>query len=474
MWPDLNRSALPVLLVTVSLVIATGASLTLINREQVRLDQVYIREASYVSNRLRLELQKFEMAVSDSVSGSARGNASSDHRLHFDLVWNRLSVILNATVYAAIPGSERERALIENLFELHKAHEALFMGPTQALRAERETVRQYFDETARLADAAIRIAAENRRAMIRDQTERLTVLFWVVTVLVVLAAAGFVGFAVLLLREMRRRQSQHNQLKDVSSRLAHALTRAEESNRQKDEFLAHMSHEFRTPLNAILGYADFIKYRNGPDLPDGCLAYLDAIQLGGRQLLGFVEDLFDLSRLRSLLGEGQTEEFPVRAALEEARVLASTREGDVGRRPEIVVSVDPTSLAIRADRRSIVRVIVNLTANALAHAQSESPVRISATTDPDGQIVFSVEDRGIGMSAEMVERVFEPFWQGDADASVSRSGGLGMHICARIVDLHGGRIEVDSAVGVGTTVRVVLPPSARAAPDSEDAKREAA
>ena len=222
------------------------------------------------------------------------------------------------------------------------------------------------------------------------------------------------------------------------------------ADRMKSEFLAVVSHELRTPLSVMLGAARTLEWRAGELSPSMQHDLVESVVRRGEQLNRLVEDLLQASgEVKLELGSVDLASL-VRMAVTDAVTLSP--DADVS------VAVGARPLLLRADGFRLRQVIDNLIGNAVKYAASGRIV-VSAGLDGVGERAWlSVADDGPGVPVEHLARVFEPFFQADSSA-VRRVGGLGLglHICRRIVEAHGGDIAIDSAPGEGTCVRVELP-----------------
>jgi PAS domain S-box-containing protein len=253
-------------------------------------------------------------------------------------------------------------------------------------------------------------------------------------------------------------------VKDVTEKfeqeraLRTALRQAEIANKMKAAFLAAMSHELKTPLNAVLGFSEIIRDEVlGPVGHDMYRDYAGDIHKSGTRLLSVINDVLDVSRLEGglLTLDARPENIldVVEGAIKQARAITHD-----GRRIEIDVPADMPSLLV--DPRRLSQAIGNILANALKFTPASGQVRFTAQIAADGTVLLLVEDTGIGMEPETVAAALEPFRQ--LDASLARrfeGAGLGLSIAKALAELHGGALGVQSAVGEGTTVTITLPAS---------------
>jgi two-component system cell cycle sensor histidine kinase PleC len=231
---------------------------------------------------------------------------------------------------------------------------------------------------------------------------------------------------------------------------------AEAADRAKSNFLAMMSHELRTPLNAIIGFSDMMQ--SGMLGPVGSLKYLEYardIHRSGHLLLGLINEILDLSKIESGRYELYTEDIAVAPVVEECMNVISVTARQ--RNLKLTFTTDHL-LSVRADNRAFKQILLNLLSNAVKFTPPGGRVSLNTTSASDRMISFAVTDTGIGIAADDLNRIFEPFRR--ADASVSRAfegTGLGLAISKGLVELSGGWLALESEVGIGTTVTVYLP-----------------
>jgi signal transduction histidine kinase/CheY-like chemotaxis protein len=231
----------------------------------------------------------------------------------------------------------------------------------------------------------------------------------------------------------------------------------ERANRMKSEFLANMSHELRTPLNSIIGFSELMREDLRATLGARHLSYLEDVLGSGRHLLGLINDILDLSKIEAGRLVLNVEDVSALEAMNEARVLV--RPGAGKKRMEIVVA-DASRRALRVDRAKLRQVLLNLLSNAIKFAPEASTVTMTAADVAEG-VCLTVTDQGPGISAELRRRLFEPFVQGENPLVKKHQGtGLGLAISKRLVEQHGGRIELGPEREPGTSFRVILPAAA--------------
>ena len=226
--------------------------------------------------------------------------------------------------------------------------------------------------------------------------------------------------------------------------------------RAKKSFLAAMSHELRTPLNAIIGFAEIIDAEVfGPLSVPQYHTYVRDILGSARHLLQIIEDVLEISRAEA--GELVLNKREVDVASLIGQALVAVRGQCRSKRIKIDADL-PDDVVIKVDPDKLTRVLASLLSNAIKFSDDGSVVHLAAGLKDCGLVAITVEDHGIGMQAEAIERAFAPFVQLDDDLSRQFDGsGLGLPLARLLTELHGGSIRLESAPGVGTIATLSLP-----------------
>jgi signal transduction histidine kinase/HAMP domain-containing protein len=226
------------------------------------------------------------------------------------------------------------------------------------------------------------------------------------------------------------------------------------ASKHKSDFLANMSHELRTPLNAILGYTELILDKIYGDVPENIQEVLERVEKNGRHLLGLINDVLDLSKIEAGQLVLSLDDYSMKEVVH--TVFTSVESLAAEKNLELKVSVSPEVAQGKGDQQRISQVFLNLVGNAIKFTEA-GEVRIEATASNDNFVV-SVSDTGPGLSEADQQMIFEEFHQVDGSSTRKKGGtGLGLSIAKRIVEMHGGRIWVESTEGKGSTFWFTLP-----------------
>jgi two-component system cell cycle sensor histidine kinase PleC len=279
----------------------------------------------------------------------------------------------------------------------------------------------------------------------------------------------FVGYLAYMSRQIYFTARDMLTLRDDKNDLIAALAqskahsdavaaRAEAASRAKSQFLANMSHELRTPLNAILGFSEMIHSGTFRAAPGKHVEYARIIHQSGHHLLALINDILDLAKIEAGGFQLRESEIDVGALIADCLKLMNgkTENGEVA----LSANLAPALPLVWADERALKQVLLNLLSNAVKFTPSGGRIVAFARTEPDGAFAFGVSDTGIGIAEDDQHRVFENFGQGRHDIVTSDKGtGLGLPIVKGLVAAHGGEVKLESALGAGTCVTVLLPAS---------------
>lgn len=229
------------------------------------------------------------------------------------------------------------------------------------------------------------------------------------------------------------------------------------ANKAKSDFLAHMSHELRTPLNSILGFSELMKEElMGPIGNPQYKEYVSHISHSGHHLHAVLTDILDLSKIEAGAMEIHDEVFDLRelvaasTAMSEGAALTKSLKMNVSRLPEPVM--------VRADNRLVRQAVFNILSNAIHYSPENGVIDIAIQTLTDDGVEILIRDHGPGIPEADLELVLQPFSQSNRDPQLAQKGtGLGLSLSSLIMEMHGGRLTLDSALGEGTSVCLSLP-----------------
>jgi signal transduction histidine kinase len=286
-------------------------------------------------------------------------------------------------------------------------------------------------------DQRIEIASSDELGALADEFNRM--------------AARLQAYYADLEREVQERTRE---LATALAQLDQKSRELEAASHHKSEFLANMSHELRTPLNAISGFSQVLRRGLVGEINEKQAEYLDDVLTASRHLLSLIDDVLDLAKVEAGQIELRVAPFSLPDVLEGGAVVVRERATRDGVR--VSVTSDPRITTVIGDERRIRQVIFNLLSNAVKFTPAGGEVSISAAR-VDGEIRISVRDTGPGIPSKDQERIFEEFQQAEAGKEQREGTGLGLALSKRLVELHDGRIWVDSKPGNGSTFTFTLP-----------------
>ncbi|HZL32009.1 MAG TPA: ATP-binding protein [Pseudolabrys sp.] len=242
---------------------------------------------------------------------------------------------------------------------------------------------------------------------------------------------------------------------ELAMKYAEEKTRAEDANQAKSKFLANMSHELRTPLNAIIGFSEIMETGMfGPLGAEKYREYCSDIHGSGQYLLDVINDILDMSKIEAGRIRLDFEDLQLDTLLAESMRVVSARADDKKLAVNARISPD---LHLRADRRALKQIALNLLSNAVKFTPSGGRISVRGRAT-DNCIVLAIADSGIGIARDALAKLGRPFEQVESQLTKSHQGsGLGLAIAKSLVELHGGRMRIRSALGKGTLVVVRLP-----------------
>ena len=268
------------------------------------------------------------------------------------------------------------------------------------------------------------------------------------------APGEFPGTTVNLLQTFAAQSVLAIQNARLFSEIGDKSRQLEIASQHKSQFLANMSHELRTPLNAILGYTELILDGIYGGMPDKARAVLERVQSNGKHLLGLINDVLDLSKIEAGQLTLSLNDYSIKGVVHS--VFSVVESLATAKQLALKIEVPPNLPLARGDERRLAQVLLNLVGNAIKFTDSgEVAIKASAA---NGSYTLSVHDTGPGISEADRGKIFDEFQQADSSATKKKGGtGLGLSISKRIVEMHGGRIWVDSHLGEGSTFSFTVP-----------------
>ena len=239
----------------------------------------------------------------------------------------------------------------------------------------------------------------------------------------------------------------------MSDELQRAYGELELASEHKSQFLANMSHELRTPLNAIIGFSEVLHEQMFGGLNERQLAYVKDVLDAGRHLLALINDVLDLAKIEAGRMELELSQVALPELLSSAISMHRERASRAG--VELSLTTEPEEITVTADERRVRQIVFNLVSNAVKFTPSEGRVDISARAG-DGHVVVAVADTGPGIASEDTQAIFEEFEQ-TSEGRKTEGTGLGLPLSRKLVELHGGRLWVESEPGFGSIFRFTLP-----------------
>ncbi len=254
-------------------------------------------------------------------------------------------------------------------------------------------------------------------------------------------------------------ETQTRELSELAKRLESEKDRAEEGSREKSEFLANVSHELRTPLNAIIGFSDVMRNEMLGPLPPRYAEYASDINRSGQHLLDLINDVLSMARIETGKIELEFVAADPSQLVNDAIKTIKPKADEAG----LQIRVNTPDLpAVRADKRAVKQVLLNLLSNAIKFNNSDGYITVETRRDDNGVAIW-IHDTGIGIDDNDIPRVMKPFEKAETAGHQNNGGmGLGLPVSSALIELHGGKLMMESEVSIGTSVYFVLPLAAEA------------
>jgi two-component system, cell cycle sensor histidine kinase PleC len=421
---------------------------------------------AWASEELKTDFYRFEETL--RLRGAADNTGRKQVGFRFDIITSRVRLLAAVDGFASLRESPETGAIwrqfVDEIARLEPTIEQLVTGDKRVLPALIEATEASEITLNRLASAMQQISARQAE----QARARLLNLLVVFAGLFAGLAVSTLIFIAMIVRQFRSGHSIRTELSNLNLRLGEAKGAAEWASRVKSEFLAHMSHELRTPLNAIIGFADVMRLELlGPLGRARYREYISHIHQSGQHLLRLIDDVLDMSRIESGRFELHEEKVDLAAISAEALTLVRPIADKTG------VNLDsddfPILPPLHADERAVKQMLVSLLANGIKFTLSGGAVRLGARFTAEGELTMTVADTGVGMNPREIEDSVVPFVQVDSRlARRTPDLGLGLPIAKRLIEMHGGRLLIESTPGKGTTATLFFP-ARRLRPDGRRA-----
>jgi PAS domain S-box-containing protein len=328
--------------------------------------------------------------------------------------------------------------------------------------------KNLFTDSIKAEDAIRRVLSDNKvieyELTIRSPSGEVTDVSYNATTFQ--DTEGRLHGVIAAARDVTEQKRLRGQLEQRNSELEVQNRRVQEANRLKSEFLANMSHELRTPLNSIIGFSEFLLGTEREQLNAKQREYLGDILNSGNHLLQLINDVLDLAKVESGKMELSAQAFSPRRAVEE--VCSVIKPLAAEKHLSLTTQVAPELETVWIDQLRFKQVLYNLLSNAVKFTDDQGKVHVELAPHSERFFALRVRDTGIGIAPEDLPRLFREFEQLEAGPGRRFQGsGLGLSLTKKLVELHGGSIEVESQVGHGTTFTVLLP--YRSTPEPETA-----
>jgi two-component system cell cycle sensor histidine kinase PleC len=278
---------------------------------------------------------------------------------------------------------------------------------------------------------------------------------WAIGIVGTVSIVGIAAFGALLVRLARREAALLAEAREARGAAELATKAAERASRAKSEFLAGISHDLRTPLNSIIGFSEVMLEGLSGTLTGKAKEYLGFIHTSGKHLLSLINDLLDIAKIEANRLTILDEKFSLHSVVSECLSLVAA-QADSGR--IVLVPYGSREFGLRADPVRLRQIIFNLLSNGIKFTPPGGTVAVRSTRAADGSLQIAVIDTGIGMTDKDIATALQPYGQVANQFTRQHAGtGLGLPLVRALAELHGGRIEISSTPGKGTTATVVFP-----------------
>jgi len=431
--------------------------------------QVYARRGSNIKSML--DLNGLRIAV---LQGSVQQTALEGLARGFGMQLKLVPYANYEEAFAAVLNREVDAVVTNNYYgllhgrKLGLENTAVVFNPSTLFFAARKGM--HADLLAAIDDNLRSMKAKPESAYYQalrkwtSENVKLLVPMWlkllglVIGIALIVSVAEAFALKVQVARRTQELQESNRQMEarviERTAELAAAMEQAQEADRIKSAFLATMSHELRTPLNSIIGFTGILLQELPGELNEEQHKQLSMVQKSARHLLSLINDVLDISKIEAGQLDIAVQPFSLRSSLEKVANLVAPLAEKKGLELRVDIAGDIGNIV--SDQRRLEQIVLNLLSNAVKFTE-EGMIHLDCRME-DARVAIRVQDTGIGMEQQDLEKVFEPFSQIDTGLTRKYEGtGLGLSICKRLVELMGGDISVTSTPGQGSMFMLLLP-----------------